>query len=66
MTLDQAENVMRTLAAFEYLSWRGPEFFGQPDDCGVAYPPPDIVARVRLLARQLSSTSPTARPRPAK
>jgi hypothetical protein len=66
MTLDQAENVMRTLAAFEYLSWRGPEFFGQPDDCGVAYPPPDIVARVRLLARQLDLRQSDSAPASAK
>lgn len=53
LTLEQAEGALSELAAIEYLSWHGPESFGRGDNCGLAYPPPEIVTRIRELARRL-------------
>jgi len=53
LTLEQLERVLRRLAAREYVSWRGPDDAAfKRDKCGVAYPEPEFVARIRQLARQ--------------
>ena len=53
-TLWQLENRLSRLAPREYLSWRGPDDAAfKRDDCGVAYPEPEIVARIRQLGRRL-------------
>jgi hypothetical protein len=54
LTLEQLERALRRLAAREYLSWRGPDDAAfSRNKCGVAYPEPEIVARVRQLSRRL-------------
>ena len=54
LTLEQLERELSRLAAREYLSWRGPDdaTFSR-NKCDVAYPEPEIVARIRQLARRL-------------
>jgi hypothetical protein len=54
LTLDQLELALRRLAPREYLSWRGPDDAAfKRDKCDVAYPEPEIVARIRQLSRRL-------------
>jgi hypothetical protein len=54
LTLERLETALGRLAAREYLSWRGPDDAAfSRDNCGVAYPEPEIVARIRQLGRQL-------------
>jgi hypothetical protein len=53
-TLEQLEHALRRIAAREYLSWWGPDDAAfKRDNCGVAYPEPEIVARIRQLSRRL-------------
>ena len=54
LTLEQLESQLRRLAPREYLSWRGPDdaTFSR-NECDVAYPEPEIVARIRQLSRRL-------------
>jgi len=54
LTLWQLENKLSRLAPREYLSWRGPDDAAfKQDNCGVAYPEPEIVARIRQVGRRL-------------
>ena len=53
LTLEGLERALRRLAAREYVSWRGPDDAAfKRDKCDVAYPEPEIVARIRQLGRQ--------------
>jgi hypothetical protein len=54
LTLEQLESKLSRIAAREYLSWWGPDDAAfKRDKCDVAYPEPEIVARIRKLSRQL-------------
>jgi hypothetical protein len=54
LTLEQLERELRELAPREYLSWRSPDDAAfKRNKCAVAYPEPEIVARIRRLSRQL-------------
>jgi hypothetical protein len=54
LTLEQLELALRRLPPGEYLSWRGPgDAAFKRDKCDIAYPAPEIVARIRRLSRQL-------------
>jgi hypothetical protein len=54
LTLAQLESELRQLAPREYLSWRGPDDAAfSREKCDVAYPEPEIVARIRQLGRRL-------------
>jgi hypothetical protein len=65
LTLEQLESKLRQLAPREYLSWWGPDDAAfKRNECDVAYPEPEVVARIRRLARQLElNYSDDARPR---
>ena len=54
LTLEQLESALRRIAPREYLSWWGPDDAAfKRDNCGVAYPEPGIIARIRQLSRRL-------------
>jgi hypothetical protein len=54
LTLEQLESKLSRIAAREYLSWWAPDDAAfKRDKCDVAYPEPEIVARIRKLSRQL-------------
>jgi hypothetical protein len=52
LTLAQLEEELSRIAPMEYVSWHGPDWPGM-EKCGIAYPPQDIVARVRGLGHRL-------------
>jgi hypothetical protein len=55
LSLDQVEGELGVLAPGESLFWEGPGFAGgsKIGNCGVAYPPREIIARVRDISDRL-------------
>lgn len=52
MTLEQLEQALRDLASAESVFWPGASFLASGDECGITYPPDEIVARIRALCRE--------------
>ena len=53
MTLEELEGVLNRLAPIQHVSWRTSGFADGRDTCLVAYPPFEIVQRIRELCRKL-------------
>jgi len=51
MALEQLEQALRDLGSAQSVFWPGASFLASGDECGIAYPPDDIVARIRALCR---------------
>jgi hypothetical protein len=68
LTLTQLEERLSKLAPLEYVSWHGPQFSGM-QNCDIAYPEVEIVARLRELGHRLglkqSDAASPPDPRPA-
>jgi hypothetical protein len=56
MTLERLEEALSKLADAEYVTWEAPKSAVLRNYCEIAYPPPDIVERLRQLCRRLELT----------
>lgn len=51
-TFEQLEQALRELQSAEHVYWPGASFLASRDECGIAYPPDEIVTRIRALCRE--------------
>jgi hypothetical protein len=52
MTIDELEGVLGRLAEGQYIFWQGPMSADRRKTCGLAFPPPEIVTRIREFCRK--------------